>query len=370
MATLLIKFIIPLERYDLDEFNRPHGPLFHRWLPDGENDRISINTKSKDIKFYLWFERCGFVQKGWIQFDYKKREIDPLILKRQAVLDAGPLRGMIELKRIKQTEIKAITGSKEGDANYIRLGKRLRKIINENVIPFIDTLRLYYGQYWLRELPKWDSKTESLGSYFRHIYTKYSTDNGKKWNNFIPDKIKAKLEFTSIIRSDYSSYFTKDDWYSLNNFSAENFEHTFGIKLLLNAQQLKDTGDYKQSFVDGITSLEIALSDFFKARLSLPQKLKKEMESFWQLPLKAQLTVIASSLKSLSYEDINNAIVSIDTRNKIVHEGWSPKKDIETKKTLNSLFRVVSKLITDKPVKFPSSSGSNTLFPPNGEKVE
>ena len=196
MATLIIKFTVPLERYDLDEFNRPHGPLFHRWLPDGEDDRISINTKSKDIKIHLWFERCGFVQKGWIQFDYKKREIDPLILKRQAVLDAGPLRGVIELKRVKQTEIKAIANSKESDASYIRLSKRLIKIINENVIPFIKTLRLYYGQYWLRELSKWNSKTESLGNYFRHIYAKYSIDNGKKWNDFIPGKIEARLEFT------------------------------------------------------------------------------------------------------------------------------------------------------------------------------
>lgn len=186
----------------------------------------------------------------------------------------------------------------------------------------------------------------------------------------IPDKIEARLEFTSIIRSDYSSYFTKDDWYSLNNFSAENFEHTLAVKLLSNAHQPKDKGDFKQAFIEGITSLEIALSDFFKDRLSLPRKLKKEMESFWQLPLRAQLTVIALSTEDLSHEDISKAIDSIKIRNKIVHEGWSPKKDIETKKTLNSLFKVVSNLITDKPVKFPSSSGSNTLFPPNGEKVE
>ena len=49
MPTLILKLIIPLERYDLDDLGRPHGPIFHRWLPEGEKDSISIKTKSQNV---------------------------------------------------------------------------------------------------------------------------------------------------------------------------------------------------------------------------------------------------------------------------------------------------------------------------------
>ena len=97
MATLIFKLIVPLERHDIEDFDRPHGPIFHRWLPDGEKDSILIQTKSRNVKVLVWFERCGFVQDGWIKFDYKKRETNSTILKRQAKLDAGPLRVRIEV---------------------------------------------------------------------------------------------------------------------------------------------------------------------------------------------------------------------------------------------------------------------------------
>lgn len=69
MPTLLLKFIIPFQRLGHDDWGGPHGPIFHRWLPDGENDSIYIRTNSENGIVKAWFERCGFVQDGWIKFD-------------------------------------------------------------------------------------------------------------------------------------------------------------------------------------------------------------------------------------------------------------------------------------------------------------
>ena len=126
---------------------------------------------------------------------------------------------------------------------------------------------------------------------------------------------------------------------------------------------MKDEGDYKQAIIEGNTSLEVAISDLFKDRLSLSKILKKEMESFWQLPIRAQLTVISSLIEGLSSKDIENSIYMIKIRNEIVHEGFSPKNDFDTRKKLESLFTIISKIISSKPIKFPSAAKGNTLFP-------
>jgi hypothetical protein len=370
MTSILIKFVIRFERYDLDQVNHLHGPIFHRWLPDGENDAISVKTKSEDAKVSIWFERCGFVENGWIQFDHNKREVDSDILKRQAKLDAGPLRVKIELKEIKKEEAQALAEKQKGNINYISIGKRLTQIVNECVIPVIDILRLYYGQYWLQELHKWNSEKESLGNYFRHLYAKYSLDAGISWEDFIPDEPFVSIPFPVIIESDFSPYLSKEDWTALNVYSKKDFYSPLAVKLLSKAHELRDREDYKLAFIEGNTALEVAISDFFKNRLSLPDNLKLEMQSFWQLPIRAQLTVIASLIKDLSHEDISNAINSIQIRNKIVHEGWSPRKCKETTQALNSLFKVIARLASNKPMKFPSSSRTNTLFPVDEQRKD
>ena len=370
MATLIITLIIPLERHDLEEFVRPHGPIFHRWLPDGEKDSISIKTKSRNAKILVWFERCGFVQDGLICFDYKKRETDSTIIKRQAKLDAGPLRVKIKLKGITTKDIEVLKKNKKGDDNYLRIGKRLLKILYESLTPFIDTLRLYYGQYWLQKLNKWDSKDMSLGSYFRNLNAKFSIDQGKTWKDFIPDELLGTVRLVSIIQRDFGSYLSKDCWKDLDNSDLSEFKSTLAVNLLQAAHQLKNEGDYKQAIIEGNTSLEVAISDLFKKRFTLSKLLKKEMESFWQLPLRAQLTVISSLIGDLREEDIENAIFIVKIRNKIVHEGFSPKNDFDTEKKLNSLFTIIAKMISNKPIRFPQVNSSNTLFSENESNSE
>ena len=89
MTTMLLKFRINLELYELQTLNRNHGPLFHRWLPDGQQDSIVLDTGHPNSDLEVWFERRGFVDDGWIRFDYKRREVDPEIMSKQGVLDAG-----------------------------------------------------------------------------------------------------------------------------------------------------------------------------------------------------------------------------------------------------------------------------------------
>lgn len=354
--------------YSIEEFNRPHGPLFHRWLPDGEASSISIKTTSKNIEVFTWFERCGFVQGGWIRFDYKKRETDPEIICRQGILDAGPLRVKIIIKGIYSKDIVELKKDDEGNECYIKTGKKITKIINDTIIPFINNLRLYHGQYWIQELHKWNSTKESLGSYFRKIYAKYSVDNGITWGDFIPDKLESQIRIFSILRKDFSAYLSKKCWENLNNFDPSTFVPPLSIKILQTAHQFKDEGNYKQSIIECNTALEVAIGDLFKKRFPLTKQLRKEIESFWGLSVKSQLTIISSLMNDIPEEDIENALYIVKLRNKIVHDGYSPKNDFETEKKINSLFKIVAKIISNKEIKFPINSSGNVLFPKDTEQ--
>jgi hypothetical protein len=87
MATLTIRFMWTLLNQNV-RFHYAFGPLFARWLPDGEMDKLSIPTDDSDIQLHVWIERRGYVD-GLIHYDYKRKEVDENLMTRQARLDGG-----------------------------------------------------------------------------------------------------------------------------------------------------------------------------------------------------------------------------------------------------------------------------------------
>jgi len=108
MPKLLLKFGINLEAKDTQFALEHHGPQFHRWLPDGEKDAILLDTGDPNAVLKVWFERRGFVRDGFIVYDRKRQEADSEIIPKQAVLDAGPLRGLLEIQEISAEEIMSL----------------------------------------------------------------------------------------------------------------------------------------------------------------------------------------------------------------------------------------------------------------------
>jgi len=99
LPTLLLKFIV-LQSFD-PESSVPIGPQFARWLPDGEQDALAVETDDSDATLTVWFERHGFIDGGgFIRFDASRREVDPAIVPRQVPLQAGHLRGKVTLRNV------------------------------------------------------------------------------------------------------------------------------------------------------------------------------------------------------------------------------------------------------------------------------
>lgn len=175
MAPLLLRFVVWLYA---GRDTGPVGAQFHRWLPDGEKDRLTL-VNQLDRIVSVWFERRGYMLGGLIRYDRSRKEVDATVIPRQGRLEAGNLRGKIELYHVPGDICAAIQQGQKGDALYVTFARRVTKeVLFPPVSRFINTLRSNYGQYWLQEFKPWDSRRETLGAYCREFLLEWSLDHG------------------------------------------------------------------------------------------------------------------------------------------------------------------------------------------------
>src|ERR1700730_6620666 len=129
------QFARQLHRYELA--GDPWGPRFHRWLPDGEVDAIRLTTDEEAATLRVWFNRFGRMEHGFIRFALNERNFDPAVIPRQAVLDAGPLYGQIDIE-LDDKDVDALR-NQSGGAEPV--AKRLLRLIQQPVARLIRTLR-------------------------------------------------------------------------------------------------------------------------------------------------------------------------------------------------------------------------------------
>jgi hypothetical protein len=356
MKKLFITFWI-----DLCDLESEHaGAIFHRWLPNGGRNAINLTTNDPSAKLKVWFERCGYTDDNFIRYDVQRREVNPKIITKQGCLYSGPLFGKLEIKNLAEEKIQIIRDSKKGDEKYVNLINRLiKKLIYPAVSEFIERIRTNFGQFWIKQIPKYDSRYYSLGYYASHILNmKWSLDGGKKWNIFDPDPPDvSKATFYALPHPDYKQFLNKKDWQSISTTKSSNKSSNI---LLIRAHRLYEEGDLRLAFIEAVTALELSIHEFIRKR-SQTKMLIKSSEAFYGLPLRTQLTVLCSSLEKISRDQIENSIKAIDIRNDIVHRGLNPKN--EDSVIIYDLLRTVSYLSGNEVRKFPSNRFSTSSIP-------
>jgi hypothetical protein len=242
MADLLLRFAIQLENYELQD--RHAGPLCHEWLPDGEKDAVSIENKEEAATLQLWFERRGFVESGMIRFHHCRSEVNPEIISRQAVLDAGPLRGLLKLEELGEEVLTLIREGLRGDDHYVALGKRVvKKLLEPHVSRFLRILSTNFGQYWISDrLVEWDSREQSLGRYCDLINLAWSLDGGQTWSPFIPNEPERAPVIIKLGRLRFDELITEEDWADLSKAFREDYNPTLAAVILGRAHELLDQG--------------------------------------------------------------------------------------------------------------------------------
>ncbi len=362
---LKLRFRIHLENYEVHEFRRPKGALFNRWLPDGRANVIDVPVRHKDNKLQIWFERKGYVKDEFIEYDSQKSEVDPVVMARQGKLEAGPLRGEAVFYNVMDEEVKAVQGNHIGSEEYVALGKRVIDFLRPPLSNFISVLRTQYGQYWLRELEPWDSRRQSLGSYCRSTLGLFWCNDGNQWNHFSPTESSAALYVTKLPRRGFGEYLTKDDWEHLSSSFDPYETPSLATIILGKAHEFYDNGELKQSFVEGVTALEVALSEFVLRKLADEPQMSEDASRIFSDPSKGvqeKFKLVSLISSSVSNEIYKKTLEAIKIRNNIVHRGDNSSISDET--ALQALFHVITVFLSDDEYKFPVLINGNMLYAP------
>lgn len=361
MDALLLKFGVPLD--ESESRSGLHGPLFYRWLPDGEKDAITLNTIDKNAKLKVWFERYGFEDGGVVTFDYGRREVPPDIVPTVGVLDGGPLHGLLELRSLSEERLDALRSNKIGDENYVALGKYVVKLLFPPIANFINILRVNYGQYWIENLEPWDSRKESLGWYCGNkIQIRWSLDGGKNWQPFRPDQ--PSVELTTTLQENYLDYISEQDWQDLRAVCGKDYTPSVGAFALCRANEFLDKNDLRYALIDGVTALEIGIHEYVRNRLPADNSLHKELAAFWNLPLRAQLISLGLAIGKAGMQEITDTIEAIKLRHDLIHEGIEPS-DAHRQKII-ALLKTASTFMTGPSFRLPTANPGNRKMTQEG----
>lgn len=360
MNILHLRLTVSLENWDFQDFERPHGPLFTHWLPNGVSDAIEIKCPHEGNNLRLWFARRGYINNGFIRYDTKRSEIDETVMKRQGKLEAGALHGQGVCVTFSTQEINAIKGNLIGHEDYIAAGKRVVDFLHKPISNLVALLKYQYGQYWLPEIEAWDSRRNTLGSYCSStLHLQWCLKEDEEWENFLPTD---KGETIAATLGDFSEYLSKEDWDKIRTTADLNNDTSLASKILGRANELLDNEQLRQAFVEATTAAELAVYRHIKLKSNIIGIDETHLKQFFELPLIKQLAITTIISEVTSGELIKKALKAIEIRNKIVHEGFHP--DATDTEALKSLFCIVAALLNIRH-KFPGlNSGSNKLDAP------
>jgi hypothetical protein len=354
MSIITLRFAKSLD--ERRDFHNYFGVRFHRWLPDGENDAITVESEYSGVKVKLWFQRFGYVERGMIEYNQDRKEVDPTIMIKQGLLESGPLYGKIESFEITDDELQVLEEKRIDDAIYQELGKRIAKTLDPILVKFFYVMRIHFGQYWLPEFEKFNSEKESIGHHLRFLFMTWSKDEGKTWEELKPDNDRPVVSVYISSPKSFITLMTETDWKNLQVILGIEYKSSLAAITLARTHQYLEEKDARRAIIEGSTALELAIEEFVKTKLDDNATLNANIQGFWNLPIGARFTSIAITLE-MSKIDIENTLTAIKWRNKIVHDGWEPEFYPARVKII-SLLHTTARLLNGPEFKFPDVGGN------------
>jgi len=362
---LTIRAAIDLQRHELP-MDGPAGPLFAHWLPDGRADAISVSTADDHAKLLLWFNRYGVEDDGgYLVFNRDQREVDPVLVERQGSLCAGELRGELVIADATSATLSALT-EESYDQEYRRFAKRVARLVYEGANRLISTLRLDYGQYWLRPLEWLDSREQEIDHYCRRLNLLWSIDQ-ESWSEFFPDHSSVvNLGTLALRRRRYEEILlTKEDWGEIAVLLADEYSPDDVTAFALRAHELQDQGSARHSLIEAVVALEAGLSQFLRRRAGLSGELKGVVGTVLHSK-RGGLTGLATTIGIALGADaslVERAVLAIKCRNQVVHDGYEPDEESLAEHT-RALLGLVDLVLPGPRKKRPPINHGNSLGAP------
>ena len=355
MAQLTIRFAKYIYDYSTDIRRPARGPIFHRWLPDGQTDALVLKMPGGNVS--MWFERRGkMTGVGYIEYDDKSADFDVDRMARQALLDGGALFGELTLTALTDAEYQAVLEERIGSEEYVTLGKRVVKdYLDPSIRRLTQLLREVFGQYWLGAHQAYDSRHYSLGHHCYLLGVKWLASD-KTLHDFIPNaRTHAILTATYTLGRKYPEYLSQQSWGQVRQLLETSYTPPLAAVIAQSAHRLADQGFLRQALVEAVTAADLAIEHRLKSGGS---PLAESIGGFENLPLSACLVIAAANVP-IPANTLTEAIRCIKIRNEVVHEGTDPPPTTST--ALDSLLETISQLLGEPRIQYPSAWTGNEL---------
>ena len=364
MKSLEVYFRLDLAPYE-GEYR--YGVAFHRWVPKGRGDAITLSDNSH-ATIRVWFEsQYSF---GWsghlIEYNPNSKGISLKHMGRQGSIYTGPLVGEVVLHNLTREQAKSL--SLQDDTaleperhcpEYLGVGRAFYGNLESWVLPFIDTLRFEYGQYWLKSFPRFDSRNQSLSHYCRGVGARWRLAGDELYSPFAPSEMGSQIVHvearigTNLTGPSCLENLSKGDWQRLGG---ERNPASLASQSASQAHEAVETGDFRIAFIEAALSLELALSSRFKAVSGSPHVRRL----FDRESLSGKLVVLAH-LIGIEAKLAERAVGALQTRNKVVHDGYVPKAKEAV--GVYELLRIASAFEGERSWKYPGQLSSNRWGP-------
>jgi hypothetical protein len=378
MGFLSVRFVIRLGDKE------KHGPAFHRWLPDGEQDSIYLNTYDKEIELKVWFKRYGYSDetKPGITFSLEKNDVDPLLIGRNGLLYSGPLFGevKIDLKKLNKEEVEFLQQicnckdqlniARNSLPLYKKIGRKVITFIHQPTERFIDVIRTVYGQYWIPPFPVLDENKENVGNYCQLLNMTWKLTGDSFWKKFSPEIPTIILKGHRSADRDFKHLLDKNDWWNLTG--KLDTPISFAAKILIEARhQYEINHNPSYGFVLGVSGLELSVEEI----ISYKHK-KKEKEWITQLNYRAKQKYgivfndlsLGKKVKVLGFlvPHLSNwtkpCSDAVYLRNSIVHDGKTIKNIDQYEDLFHGLINFSGRLLPNPFLKYPLKLGNTVVL--------
>jgi hypothetical protein len=311
------------------------GPFFHRWIPDSCDNAVVLPITEKGIIIKIWFE----ISKQTIVILDKKN------INEDGKIEAGNLIAECSNIKISSELLEKLNNSVLNDPDLVKFSKDLYKYITHEINKFIKILSHLYGQYWLSEIPTFDSRLGSISYYWNASWKKNETDTFKQ---FLVDEcsitIYSKTDENKNDNLEFKNYINISDWLEIpNHMQGGTYLDNIVFELIASANKHSKTNRLGFAFIDAYVALEIALNDLYKSKFNNSSAIDTKINDYLNnVDLPTKFVITASHYADLKKEQIENALESLKIRNKVAHEGYLPNS--REKKYLYDLLDVINLL--------------------------
>jgi hypothetical protein len=181
--------------------------------------------------------------------------------------------------------------------------------------------RVEKGQHWLEPLVCAPDRMDVFTSFRATVMI--PPHDWATWHPYTPIILHAR-------RPERERYLARDDWSQVTEFMNSEQRPNLVLELLANAESLLYDGIRRSAVIEGVSALEIAISDFAKAprldALEIPRRvptetLKDQIEALglrgsvrYLLPLLFSSDILADSV-------LTGCQAAVNARNDLVHHG-------------------------------------------------